>query len=81
MLGIVIEEIELLSSVQIGDVFVLEDEGRIFRYVDMGNDLYGLLDDSNGKFIHRSLKDTKDAYNYIRMYYGNCRFANIKIKL
>jgi hypothetical protein len=79
MFNISIQKKELLSDFEVGDVFIVEEDKRIIRLVKLENGQLALLDNTTGELMYNKIKNTTDAYNYIRQYYGKCEFATISV--
>lgn len=78
MFNISIQKKELLSDFEVGDVFIVEEDKRIIRLIKLDGQL-ALLDNTTGELMYNKIKNTTDAYNYIRQYYGKCEFATISV--
>lgn len=79
MFNISIQKKDLLSDFEVGNVFIVEEDKRIIRLIELKDGQLALLDNTTGKLMNDKIKDATDAYNYIRQYYGKCEFATIQI--
>ncbi|PGO60638.1 hypothetical protein [Priestia megaterium] len=65
------------KSLEIGDVFVLED--GLIKLIDMDNGKLGLLNMETGKMISKDINDKTHAYNFVMRYYGKFETGKVKI--